>query len=142
MVTRSKTRAKARGVALPKDPSPKECAHVPIDNGPSPGVIGGVTTVDATLSKWKGLKEAGKAKAFVAWVQVVSPNSFDVLNGPGEISGTKDVIASNIQMDALASSACVDGTHDKDGGMWQHMTRKGNSNGRGGAASSSVSPCG
>ncbi|GAA0166753.1 hypothetical protein LIER_21838 [Lithospermum erythrorhizon] len=142
MVTRSKARVKTRGVALSKDPLPKECVDVPIVNGPLPGANGGIPKVDAQLLKGKGLKGGGKSKSTMAQVPVVSPNSFDVLNGPGEASGSNDMDTSNIQIGALVPSICVDGNQYKEGGVWQHVTRKGNSNGRGGAVSSSVSPCG
>ncbi|GAA0152125.1 hypothetical protein LIER_37428 [Lithospermum erythrorhizon] len=95
MVTRSKTRVKARGVAPSKVPLLKEGIDVPIENGPLSGIIGGVTKVDAPLLNGKGLKGVGKVKTFVAQVPVVSPNSFDVLIGPGETSGTKDADTSN-----------------------------------------------
>ncbi|GAA0185599.1 hypothetical protein LIER_32887 [Lithospermum erythrorhizon] len=134
MVTRSKACVKTRSVALSKDPSPKECVDGSLVNGSLPGVNGDIPKVDAQLSKGKGLKGVGKAKTTMAQVPVVSPNSFDVLNGPGEASGSNDMDTSNLQIGALVPSICVDGNQDKEGGEWQHVS--------GGAVSSLVSPCG
>ncbi|GAA0160352.1 hypothetical protein LIER_16926 [Lithospermum erythrorhizon] len=90
MVTRSKARVKTRSVALSKDPSPKECVDGSVAGGSLSGVNVGIPKVEAQLLKGKGLKGVGKAKTAMAQVPVVSPNSFDVLNGPGEVSGSKD----------------------------------------------------
>ncbi|GAA0142617.1 hypothetical protein LIER_03473 [Lithospermum erythrorhizon] len=83
MVTRSKARVKARGVAPPKESLPKECANVSIVNGSLPEAIGSVDMVASPTIKGKGLKGVGKVKTIVSQVPVVSPNSFDFLNGPG-----------------------------------------------------------
>ncbi|GAA0165662.1 hypothetical protein LIER_40033 [Lithospermum erythrorhizon] len=76
MVTRSKARVKAQGVAPLKESLPKEGVNVSIANGMLPETVGSV-------DKGKGLKGAGKVKTTVSQNPVVSPNSFDVLNGPG-----------------------------------------------------------
>ncbi|GAA0169346.1 hypothetical protein LIER_23858 [Lithospermum erythrorhizon] len=145
-VPRPKANAKAKGVGSSKAPLPKENANAPIGNSPLPGAVGCVAKASVPFPKGKGpvsiLKGAGKANAHIAPVSLVSPNSFEALNGAGEISGTKDLVDVKIVMDvgALGSSTCVEGAHGTDKGTWQHVVRKGNSKGRGGAVSTLVSP--
>ncbi|GAA0173699.1 hypothetical protein LIER_27261 [Lithospermum erythrorhizon] len=106
MVTRSRARVKSRGVAPPKEPLPKDCVNVPIESGSLPGVIESMDLVDSPSIKGKGLKGVGKVKTIAAQVPVISPNSFEVLNGLGRTSGTHDADVSNVQTGALVPSLC------------------------------------
>ncbi|GAA0176406.1 hypothetical protein LIER_29407 [Lithospermum erythrorhizon] len=137
-VTRSKARAKARDAAPPKESFPKESVNVSTVNGSLPEADGSEDMVISPSKNGKGLKGVGKGKTIISQIPVVSPNSFDALNVIGGTSGTHDADVANVQMGDLVPSSSRNANQDNDEGVWQHVTRKGNSNGHGGVVSSSV----
>ncbi|GAA0157970.1 hypothetical protein LIER_15114 [Lithospermum erythrorhizon] len=141
-VTRSKARVKARDDAPPKQSLPKVNVNVPTVNGSLSEAVGSEDMVISPSNKGKGLKGVDKGKTIVSQISVVSPNSFEAPNVSGGTSGTHDEDVAKIQICDLAPSSSGKANQDNEGGVWQHVTRKGHSNGRGGAVSSSVSPCG
>ncbi|GAA0141968.1 hypothetical protein LIER_35485 [Lithospermum erythrorhizon] len=138
-VTRSKARAKARNDSPSKESSPRESVNVSI---PTSAAVGCADMVCSPSKNGKRLKGVGKDKAIISQIPVVSPNSFDVLNAMGGSSGTHDADIVDVQMGNLVPSSTGNANKDNEEGVWQHVTRKGHSHGRGGAISSSVSPCG
>ncbi|GAA0146407.1 hypothetical protein LIER_06372 [Lithospermum erythrorhizon] len=141
-VTRSKTRVKARNDSPPKESSPKACVNV---SAPLSDVVGSEDMVFSPSKNGKGLKGVQKDKTIISQIPVVSPNSFDALNimgGGGGSSGSRDADIVDVQMGDLVPSSTENANQDNEEGVWQHVTRKGHSNVRGGAISSSVSPCG
>ncbi|GAA0185596.1 hypothetical protein LIER_32884 [Lithospermum erythrorhizon] len=126
-VNRLKTRFKNRQNAQSKASLPKQGTNIVV--GSSSEVNTSIDKVPPLLNKGKGLRGVDKGKAIVSQLAVVSPNSFETL--ADDISDTP--------MGDLAPSVLENANHEE--GVWQHVTRKGSANGRGGAVSSSVSPC-
>ncbi|GAA0149887.1 hypothetical protein LIER_44092 [Lithospermum erythrorhizon] len=126
-VNRLKTRFKNRQNAQSKASLPKQGTN--IVEGSSSEVNASIDKVPPPLNKGKGLRGVDKGKAIVSQIAVVSPNSFETL--ADDISDTP--------MGDPAPPVLKIADHEE--GVWQHVTRKGSANGRGGAVSSSVSPC-
>ncbi|GAA0162215.1 hypothetical protein LIER_39371 [Lithospermum erythrorhizon] len=141
-VTRSKTRVKTRNDAPPKESLLKVNVNVPTVNGSLSEVAGSEDMVISPSNKGNGLKGVDKGKTIVSQIPVVSPNSFEALNVSGGGGGTHDEDVIKIQRCDLAPSPSGKANQDNEGGVWQHVSRKGHSNGHGGAVSFSVSPCG
>ncbi|GAA0162659.1 hypothetical protein LIER_18700 [Lithospermum erythrorhizon] len=138
-VTRSKARVQARNDSPPKESSPRDSVNV---STISSAAVGSAEIICSPSKNGKGLKGVGKDKAIISQIPVVLPNSFDALNAMGGSSGTHDVDIVDVQMGDLVPYSIGNATKDKEEGVWQHVTRKSHSNRRGGAISSSVSPCG
>ncbi|GAA0156242.1 hypothetical protein LIER_13777 [Lithospermum erythrorhizon] len=137
-VFRPKTRVKTHNNASHKASLPKASNN--IANGALSKEIESVDMVTSPSNKGNGSKKMDKGKAIASQIPMVSPNSFEALNNMGGTSGTHDEDVSNVQMGDLIPSALDNADHE--GGVWQHVIRKGSPNGRGGAVSSFVSQCG
>ncbi|GAA0150774.1 hypothetical protein LIER_09637 [Lithospermum erythrorhizon] len=137
-VFRPKTRVKTKSNASNKASLSKVGNN--IENGILSTENGKVNMVNSPLNKGSGSKKMDKGKAIVSHIPIISPNSFEALNNIGGTSGTHDVDVSNVPMSDLIPSALNNADHE--GGVWQHVTKKGSSNGRGGVVPSSVSQCG
>ncbi|GAA0158258.1 hypothetical protein LIER_38608 [Lithospermum erythrorhizon] len=134
-VTRVKTRVKPRNDSSFKESSPK-------DSTPSSAINEREDLVGSSSENGKGLMNSGKDKAVKSLNQVVSPNSFDVLKTIGGSNGTQDVDIVDVQMGDLVPPSTEYVREGNEEGVWQHVSRKSHPNGRGGALSSSVPPCG
>ncbi|GAA0164576.1 hypothetical protein LIER_20174 [Lithospermum erythrorhizon] len=133
--TRAKIRAKPRNDPPLKDSSPKDAT-------PSSVVSERDAMVGSSSKNGKGLKNSVKDKEVTPLNQVVSPNSFDVLKNIGGSNGNQDGGIVDVQMGDLVPPSTEHACHGVEEGVWQHVSRKGHPNGRGGALSSSVPPCG
>ncbi|GAA0173731.1 hypothetical protein LIER_27288 [Lithospermum erythrorhizon] len=137
-VTRLKARVKNRNNAPHKASLPKPGNNIVIGSSSAENEC--VDMVTPPLNKGKGSKGVDKGKAIASQIAVFSPNSFEALNITGGTSETHVEDVSDVQMGDLVPSVLDNADHED--GVWQHVTRKGSTNGRGGDVSSSVSQCG
>ncbi|GAA0156048.1 hypothetical protein LIER_13632 [Lithospermum erythrorhizon] len=114
----------------------------PKNSTPSSAVNEREDLVGSSSKNRKGLKNSGKDKIVISQNQVVSPNSFDVLKTIGGSNCTQDADIVDVQMGDLVPPSTENARQSNEEGVWQHVSRKGHPNGRGGALSSSVPPCG
>ncbi|GAA0185496.1 hypothetical protein LIER_32784 [Lithospermum erythrorhizon] len=136
-VFRTKTRVKTKSKAPNKVSSSKgnniiEKSTLPMEKESGFLVI-------SPQNKGPGSKKMDKGKAIASSIPMVSVNPFEALKNIGGISGTHNDDVTNDQMSVSIPSASNNA--EQEGGMWQHVKRKGGSNGRGWAVSASVSPC-
>ncbi|GAA0187369.1 hypothetical protein LIER_34657 [Lithospermum erythrorhizon] len=133
--SRVKTRSQTRNDPPLKDSSPK--ASTPSSTVNDQGDLVGYSSKNG-----KGLKNFGKDKAVISQNQVVSPNYFEVLKTIGGSNCTQDADIVDVQMGDLVPPSTENARQSNEEDEWQHVSRKGHPNGRGGALSSSVPPCG